>query len=369
MIPCSSSFEAFKIPCIFTLATILIVTLSIIRKQKLSKTAALNLPPGPWKLPIIGNIHQMVGDQPHRRLRDLAAKYGPDVMQLQLGELNYIIISTPEAAKLVMTTHDIAFASRPNFLAPDIMFYGCKGMAFAPYGEYWRQMRKLSTRELFSAKRVQSFRHIREEEVSNLVASLTRSADAGEPVNLTHMLFKLTSTITSRAVLGKVQELNDAFQVVVDDLAEALVGFRVSDLYPSFKLLPILTGYRAKLCKMQKATDSVMDQIISEHQSRRRAGRKDDDEKEDLVDVLLNLSEKQDLDIPITMEVIKAVTLEIFLAGIETTSTIIEWTMSELINDPRVFQKAQEEVRQMLEKMERRWNSMDMMSQSTPESL
>ncbi|CAI0439186.1 unnamed protein product [Linum tenue] len=127
----------------------------------------------------------MIGDQPHRRLRDLAAKYGPDVMQLQLGELNYIVISTPEAAKLVMKTHDIAFASRPNFLAPDIIFYGGKDIAFAPYGDHWRQMRKLCTLELFSATRVQSFRHIREDEVSNLVASLTRSAAAGEPVDLT----------------------------------------------------------------------------------------------------------------------------------------------------------------------------------------
>ncbi|CAI0439157.1 unnamed protein product [Linum tenue] len=347
MISCSFSIEAFSIPCLFTLATVLVLTLFIIRKQR-SKTAALNLPPGPWKLPIIGNIHQMVGDQPHRRLRDLARKYGPDVMQLQLGELSHIVISTPEAAKLVMKTHDLAFASRPSLLAPNILYDGCKDIAFAPYGEYWRQMRKICTLELFSAKRVQSFRHIREEEVSNLVASLTRSADAGEPVDLTRMLFKLTSTVTSRAAFGKVQELNDAFQIVLDNISDVIAGFRVSDLYPSIKFLPALTGYRTKLQKMRKASDSVLEQIIGEHKSRRRAGRKDDGEKEDLVDVLLNLQEKQDLGIPITMEVIKAVTLELFLAGIETSLTVIEWTMSEMIQNSRVFQRAQEEVRQVL---------------------
>ncbi|CAI0439160.1 unnamed protein product [Linum tenue] len=347
MISCSSSFETFKIPCLFTLASILVVTFFIIRKQR-SKTAALNLPPGPWKLPIIGNIHQMVGDQPHRRLRNLAGKYGPDVMSLQLGELSYIVISTPEAAKLVMKTHDLAFASRPYILGPDTLYYGCKEIGFAPYGEHWRQLRKICTLELFSAKRVQSFRHIREEEVSNLVASLTRSADAGEPVNLTQMLFKLSSTVTSRAAFGEVQELNDAFQIVVNNISDAFAGFKISDLYPSFKLLPTLTGYRAKLYKLRKATDSVLEEIIGEHRSRRREGRKDDGEKEDLVDVLLNLQGKEDLGIPITMEVIKAVTLEIFLAGIESSSTVLEWTMSELVKNPRVLQKAQEEVRKML---------------------
>ncbi|CAL1385447.1 unnamed protein product [Linum trigynum] len=342
----SSCSSSFNIPCLFTLATILVITLSIILKQKLSKTAAnLNLPPGPWKLPIIGNIHQMSGDQPHRRLRDLARKHGPDVMSLQLGELSYIVISTPEAAKLVMKTHDIAFASRPYLLAGDILYYGCKDIGLAPYGEYWRQMRKICTLELLSAKRVQSFRRIRGEEVSNLVASLT--AASGEPVDLTLMLSTATSSITSRAAFGKAQGLTSAFMTVISDISDVASGFKISDLYPSLKLLPVLTGFKAKLEKMRRASDSVLDQVIDEHQSRRRAGRKGDGEKEDLIDVLLNLQEKQDLGVPITMEVIKAVTLEIFLAGIETSTTTIGWAMSEMMKDSKVLQKAQQEVREV----------------------
>ncbi|CAL1385453.1 unnamed protein product [Linum trigynum] len=349
MISCSSFFDT---PFLLALATILVVTLFIL-KHKLSKTAVLNLPPGPRKLPIIGNIHHMAGDLPHRRLSHLARKYGPDVMSLQLGELSHIVISTPEAAKLVMKTHDLAFASRPYLLAADILYHGRKDIAFAPYGDHWRQMRKICTLELFSAKRVQSFRHIREEEVSNLVASLTRSAAAGMPVDLTRMVSTVTSAITSRAAFGKAQELTDAFMIVVDNASDVLGGFRISDLYPSFKLLPVLTGFKAKLEKMREASDSVLDQIIDEHKARRRAAvikdGDDDGKKEDLVDVLLNLQENQ-LDLgapPITMEVVKAITLELFLAGIETSTTTIGWTMSEIINDSRILQMVQQEVRQV----------------------
>ncbi|CAL1352721.1 unnamed protein product [Linum trigynum] len=344
-----SSFEGFNIPCLFTLATILAVTFFITQKQRSSKPAAPNSPPGPWKLPVIGNLHQLAGHQPHRRLRDLAHKYGPDVMHLQLGELPYIVISTPESAKLVMKTHDLAFASRPYLLGPDIVYYGCKDIVFAPYGEYWRQMRKICTLELFSAKRVQSFRRIREEEVSNLVAALSRSAASGEPVDLGPLLHTLTSTVTSRAAFGKVQELSDAFRTVVDNVSDVMSGFKISDLYPSFKLLPVLTGYRAKLEKMREAADSVLDRIIDEHKSRRREGIKSSgDEKEDLVDVLLNLQENQDdLGVPITTEVLKAVTLELFLAGIETATTVVEWTLSEMMNSPRVLEKAQQEARRV----------------------
>ncbi|CAL1385455.1 unnamed protein product [Linum trigynum] len=348
MISCSPFFD---IPFLLALATILVLTLFIILKQKLSKTAASNLPPGPWKLPIIGNIHQMAGGQPHRRLRDLSRKHGPDVMSLQLGELSYIVISTPEAAKLVMKTHDVAFASRPYLLAPDIIYHGCKDIGFAPYGEYWRQMRKICTLELLSAKRVQSFRRIREEEVSNLVTSIARSAAAGEPVDLTRMLSATTSAITSRAAFGKAQELTEAFMTVVENISDVLGGFRISDLYPSLKLLPVLTGFKAKLEKMREASDSVLDQIIDEHKSRRRETVVKDDhhgQEEDLIDVLLNLQEAQlDLGVPITMEAVKAIILEIFLAGIETSAAAIECIMSEMINDSRVLQMAKQEVRRI----------------------
>ncbi|CAN1329199.1 Desmethyl-deoxy-podophyllotoxin synthase [Linum perenne] len=302
----SSSSSSFLV--LLTLTIILINILLHARRQKKTK-----LPPGPWKLPVIGNLHQLIGgDLPHRRLKDLASKYGPDIMHIKLGELSHIVISSPEAAKQVMRTHDIAFASRPSMLAPCILYYGYKDIAFAPYGDYWRQMRKVCVLELLSAKRVLSFRRIREEEVSDLIESLSDG---------------------------------DAFLMVIDNISGVFSGFQISDLYPSIRLLPALTGFKGKLEKMRKASDSILGRIIEEHRSKRRTRRINKDD--DLVDVLLNLQESQDLGIPVTMDVIKAIILEIFMAGIETSSTAMEWIMSEIINDQRVLQTVQEEVRQV----------------------
>ncbi|CAN1329230.1 Premnaspirodiene oxygenase [Linum perenne] len=297
--------------------------------------------PGPWKLPIIGNLHQLIGDHPHRRLKDLATKYGPYMMHIQLGELSHIVISSPEAAKQVMKTHDLAFASRPFMLGPYILYNGYNDIAFAPYGEYWRQMRKYCVLELLSSKRVLSFRHIREEEVSNLVESLNNNNN-NEPVDLSSMVVKVSGFVTSRAAFGKVAELSDAFMTVIDNISDLLSGLRISDMYPSLGLLPVLTGFKGKAEKMHKASDSILEQIIEEHKSKRRLSK-----DEDLVDVLLNLQESQNLGIPITMDVIKAIVLEMFLAGIETSSTTIAWVMSEIIKDQRVLRTVQEEVRQV----------------------
>ncbi|CAN0875271.1 Cytochrome P450 71D7 [Linum grandiflorum] len=321
-----------------------------------SKSAAnLNLPPGPWKLPLIGNLHQLVGHQPHRRLQYLAKKYSPDVMHMQLGELPHIVISSPEAAEQVMKTHDLAFASRPALLATNVMLYNLKDIAFAPYGEQWRQLRKICVQELFSFKRVLSFRQIREEQVSNHIQLLSPYATAGEPVNLSAIITMLTASVISRAVFGQVQELTQDFMVVLDNISDAVAGFQLSDFYPSLKFLPYLNGFKAKLDKMHKASDAILEQIIDQHISKRRSmastkDHEDDDAHQDLVDVLLNLQEDHSLEVPITMDIIKAVTLEMFVGGIDTSATTILWTMSEMIRQPRVLIVAQEEVRQVFGK-------------------
>ncbi|XVF77116.1 hypothetical protein PTKIN_Ptkin14bG0014700 [Pterospermum kingtungense] len=78
--------------------------------------------PGPWKLPLIGNLRQIATSQPHRSLYDLASKHEL-LMHLQLGEIPTIVVSSPEIAKEIMRTHDINFAYRPALVVPKITTY------------------------------------------------------------------------------------------------------------------------------------------------------------------------------------------------------------------------------------------------------
>jgi len=75
-------------------------------------------------------------------------------MLLRVGEVPTFVVFSPEAAAEVMKTNDPVFASRPQGAMADVVGFGGKGLIFAPYGEHWRQMRKVCVVELLSARQV-----------------------------------------------------------------------------------------------------------------------------------------------------------------------------------------------------------------------
>ncbi|KAL5737437.1 hypothetical protein ACOSP7_030198 [Xanthoceras sorbifolium] len=319
------------------------MVLKLVKRSKTTSERVLNLPPGPWKLPLIGNLHQLVGSLPHRALSDLAKRYGP-LMHLQLGELSTIVVSCPELAKDVMRTHDVVFASRPVNLASKILSYDSTGIAFAPYGDYWRQLRRICITELLSNKRVQSFRSIREEEVSNLINMI--ASKAGSPVNLSHEVQSLIYGITSRAAFGNKCKDQELFISLIKETTVLAGGFQPADLFPSIKLLEWITGIRSTLQRLHEKMDAIFEDIINEHKNS-KAKLETCEIEEDLVDVLLKVQEHGNLEFPITNDNIKAVLLDVFSAGSETSATTVDWAMLELLRNSRVMKKAQAEVRQV----------------------
>ncbi|KAF5205755.1 Cytochrome p450 [Thalictrum thalictroides] len=96
--------------------------------------------------------------------------------------------------------------------------------------------------------------------------------------------------------------------------------------------------------KLSKDLDMYFDQVIDEHLIHNN--RDDPHYNQDFVDILLKVHKN---DVNFTRNTIKAVILDMFL-GTEATSTTIEWTMAELVQNPNVMRKAQEEVRRVVGK-------------------
>ncbi|PWA24685.1 cytochrome P450 [Artemisia annua] len=184
-------------------------------------------------------------------------------------------------------------------------------MMFSPYGECWRQLRKICNLELLSSKQVQSLRAVREDEVSKFIKSI--SQNPGTAINLSKSLSSLVYGITAKAAFGKKCKEQDAFISLVNDGVTVGGGFSLSDLFPSSKLLAFLSSTRAELEKIHQGYDRILNDIIEEHMISENS--KGEVEK-DLVDVLLHVQKRGDLDIPLSTDNIKAVILEVFSAGI-----------------------------------------------------
>ncbi|MED6219483.1 hypothetical protein PIB30_036264 [Stylosanthes scabra] len=295
------------------------------------------LPPGPWKLPLIGNLHQLAGSSlPHQALRKLSNKHGP-LMHLQLGQISSVIVSSPNMAREIMKTHDLVFAERPELLPSKILAYDSADIAFAPYGEFWRQMRKICTVELLSSKKVQSFAYIRQEEVANMLETIRTST--GATINLSKMINNIISTVVSRAMFGNLSEDHEEFVSFVKEALALGDGFALADLFPSLKPLPFITGFEAKLMKMHVKIDKILDKFIKEIEARKLEDthQEQEEKNENLVEVLLRVLHSGTLDIQITMNHVKAVIWDIFAAGTDTSGVAIEWVMSELMRSPRAM--------------------------------
>ncbi|KAH1121213.1 hypothetical protein J1N35_004373 [Gossypium stocksii] len=334
------------LPLCFIFLVFIFMVLKLWKRSKI-KDSPKNLPPAPWKLPLIGHLHLLMFSLPHHRLTELAKRHG-SLMHLQLGELSHIVVSSPEASKEVMKTHDISFATRPYLLAAEIIGYNFSDIAFAPYGDYWRQLRKVCTLELLSMKRVQSFRSIREEQVSSLIRSIY--SNTGLEINLGEMLCNSSYNITLRTAFAARCKQHDAFISITRKLLEAASGFSITDLFPSIKLLPMISGMRAKLERWHHDLDAMLETIIEEHRAGNANPEDSDDVTDDLVDVLLNLQHHGGLEFPLRTVNIKAVILDMLIAGTETSSTVVEWAMSEMIKNTRILEKAQAEVRQVYDR-------------------
>ncbi|KAI3859033.1 hypothetical protein MKW92_024731, partial [Papaver armeniacum] len=251
-----------------------------------------NNPPGPPKLPIIGNLHQL-GKPPHRILHKLSQKYGP-VMHLQLGNIPTIIITSAEAAEQVLKTHDLDFCSRPPLAGPKRLTYNYLDIAYGPYSEYWKEMRKICVLQLLSTKRIQSFAVIREEEVSAMIDSISST----DPTDVYKISINLLEKILSRAAFGKTFQNRDQvsdgrLQEILDDTMEALSGW----------IIDRITGVHGRIEKCFHDFDEFYQQIIDLHLNPER--QKPD--HEDLIDVMLKIEKEGISTIRLTNDHIKAI--------------------------------------------------------------
>jgi 4-hydroxyphenylacetaldehyde oxime monooxygenase len=225
-------------------------------------------------------------------------------------------------------TCSCANSSRPACPGPRLLSYGFKDLVFAPYGEGWRERRKVLISELLNMRGIKAAWGARQEQVSILMAALADGSN--KPVVLDDHIYGLTDGIIGTVALGSVYGRDKLagekrhFQNVFHEAMHMLGNFSSEDFFPNAagRLLDRITGMVTRRQQIFSELDGFFEMVIEEHL---KPGR---DKGGDLVDALINLWKQGR---GITRDHIKAIILDTFVGGVETSSVKIPWAMSELI--------------------------------------
>ncbi|KAL8041236.1 hypothetical protein ABFX02_10G152700 [Erythranthe guttata] len=319
--------------------------LAIFIAYKLYQRLRYKLPPGPRPLPYFGNLYDL---KPLlvRCFTDWSQIYGP-IFSVYFGSHLGIVVNSPELAKEVLKDKDQLLANRSRTHQINKVSKNGMDLIWSDYGPHYVKVRKLCTLELFSAKRIEALRPIREDEVTYMVESMfndcVKPENKGKALVLRKHLEMMAFLHITRLSFGK--RFMDS-KGVVDAQGEELKDILNSSIKLSSKksiaefipwLLYLFKAESEALAKNNTRSDDFTKKIMEEHNLARQ---KTGNTKSHFFDALLTLQKEYDL----VEDTVIGLLWDMISAGMDTTTIVVEWGMAEMVRNPRVQQKVQEEL-------------------------
>lgn len=301
------------------LILIVISLLVALYKAKDNRNKCRRLPPEPagaW--PLIGHLHLLGGNKLlHRTFGAMADEYGPAFL-IRIGIHRALVVSSWQIVKECFTTNDMVFSTRPKSFALKLMGYDYAMFGTAPYGQYWRDMRKLAVVELLSSHRLESLQHVRDSETNLFMKELYEKCveNGGQAlVEMKERLGDLTMNTAVRMIAGKRYfgtgsglEESRQCQKALGSFFYLIGIFMASDAVPFLGWLDVVRGYVREMKKTARDLDCVLGMWVDEHRQRRLRGSIKEEEL-DFIHVMLSVMEEGELSAHEADTVIKATCL------------------------------------------------------------
>ncbi|GFP99539.1 ferruginol synthase [Phtheirospermum japonicum] len=293
---------------------------------------AAKLPPGPYPLPIIGNILHF-GQNPHQSLAKLSRTHGP-LMSIHLGRIFSVVASSPQTAKQVLGKHDHAFSSRT--------------IPMAVHAHAHHQL-SLCKEHMFCTPQLEASRGLRQEKLVKLYDYVKRCCDAGRAVDIGEAAFITTLNLVSELVVSSEVTAFDPdganeFKHDFESISSVMGQSNLVDFFPVLERIdPQGIQRRAQFC-MGKLLDFIEGLVNQRLESR---GRVTSAKKTDLLEKLLDLNQESD-QCEFSINDIKHLVLDLFLGATETVANTVEWAMTELLLNPEKLSKAKQELRTVI---------------------
>ncbi|KAL0431528.1 UNVERIFIED_CONTAM: cytochrome [Sesamum radiatum] len=279
-----------------------------------------NLPPSPpGSLPVLGHVH-LLKDLLHRTLHDFSQKLGP-IFSLRFGRRLVVVVSSASLAEECFTKQDLILANRPAAsVNRRSLGFSPTSVIGAPYGDHWRNLRKLCDLEVFGPTRLASFLSIRRDEMDRMISDLCKISSAG---------------FATRYYGEEAADDEEAkrFRELTKEALTLTSASNPGEIFPFLRWIGC-NGLEKKLAVHERKTDSFMQGLLDEHRRGKRQNT--------MVDHLLSLqATKPDY---YTDETITDLIVALIIAGTDASVVTSEWAMSLLLNHPEVLNKARQEL-------------------------
>ncbi|CAL9781284.1 unnamed protein product [Musa acuminata subsp. burmannicoides] len=297
--------------------------------------------PGPRGLPVLGSMRLMSG-LAHRKLAAMADVIPGSrrLMALSLGDTRVVVTCDPEVARDILNSPD--FADRPaNESAYGLMFH--RSIGFAPYGAYWRALRRIAATHLFSPKQTSAFARHRADIAGQMVRAL--NGLVSRPVQVRRILKQASLNHVMWFVFGRQYELEQDTEEMRELRSLVEEGYELLGQLNWSDHLPMLTGLdlqrvRSRCSGLVRRVDRFVTPIIEEHRVARARDSEVAPAPRDFVDVLLSLQGPDKL----SDTDMVAVLWEMIFRGADTVAVLIEWVLARLVMHGEVQARAQAEL-------------------------
>ncbi|XP_071728322.1 tryptophan N-monooxygenase 1-like [Rutidosis leptorrhynchoides] len=323
-------------------------------KTKPSGNTNVPLPPGPYPLPFVGCIIQMLLNKPTSKwIHNLMDQYNTPILCIKLGSSTHVIaVSSTNIACEFLKTQDLVFASRPEALSSHLMSNGYRATIVSPFGDQWKKMRKILKHDILAAPILKWLRPKRDEEANHLVRYLYKLSEDGGLVNIRMVGQHFCGNLMRNMVFGTrlfgegmanggpgEEEIKHIEAVYV--ILRYLFAFSITDFIPWLRGKTDFDGHEKMMRDALKVVRGYHDPLIDERIKMWKDGIRT--EKDDVLDIFIKHENPK-----LTTEEIKAQIIELMLAGIDNPSNATEWVMAEMMNEPEILKKAVEELDQVV---------------------
>ncbi|RLN07910.1 hypothetical protein C2845_PM11G11980 [Panicum miliaceum] len=332
-------------PLLLLCVTLFLVASSVLLSRHAGRKRNPKLPPGPPALLFLAKflaLRRSIFDL-GPLLRDMHARYGP-VISLHLAR-TLVFVADRRLAHRALVQGGATFADRPPPVGPSSLFTaGGRDISSSPYGAYWRLVRRNLAGEALQPARVALFAPARRWACDGLATRL-RARAAGEDDDdavvvtlrpfLRRAMFELLVYMCFGARLGQ-----DALDEIEGLQHRALLSVTS---FPVFAFFPAVTKrlFR-KRWEEYVAVRRRQDEVFAPLIHATRSG----DEPPCYAESLRALRvPDEDGDRPLTDAEMVSLCSEFLNGGTDTTVTLVEWIMAELVNHPDVQAKLHQEVR------------------------